>query len=249
VLLDGVGTEGQERLLAASVLVVGAGGLGSGCLPYLAAAGFGRITIVDGDRVEESNLNRQVLHRECDLGRPKAESAAERVSALYPEASVTARIERVDAGNALAVLSGHDVAVDCTDTFAAKFLLNDAAWLAGVPLVHAGVVGYAGQATTVLRGKGPCLRCLFPERPLDGEGPLSTRDGILGAAAGFFGALQAAEAVKAVTGAGTLLCGRLLVADLSAGTFRELEAERDRACPLCGESPRIAPPLRAEDYL
>ena len=249
VLLHGVGAQGQERLLSASVLVVGAGGLGSGCLPYLAAAGFGRIVVVDGDRLDESNLNRQVLHRTCDLGRPKAESAAERILALFPEASVTARVERVTPGNALALLAGHHVLVDCTDSFAAKFLLNDAAVLLGVPLVHAGVVAFAGQATTILPGKGPCLRCLFPERPRDGEGPVSTRDGILGAAAGFFGALQAAEAVKVVTGAGVPLSGRLVVADLLTGSFRDLDAAADPSCPACGPRPRISPPLREEDYL
>ncbi|MFH0911329.1 MAG: HesA/MoeB/ThiF family protein [Planctomycetota bacterium] len=235
LLLAGVGEEGQKRLLASSVLVVGAGGLGSSALFYLAAAGVGRLTVAESDRVELSNLNRQVLYDTRDLGRSKAESARKRILALNPDCRVRTLPERLAAENVKAALSGQDLALDCTDNFATRFLLADACWREGVPLVSAAAVGFQGQVFMQVRAPGnPCLRCLIPKPPPPGAVPRSEEAGILGSVAGMLGALQATEAMKWLLGLGEPLTRRFLAYDGLAARFSTIERAPNPNCPLCG---------------
>lgn len=248
ILIREIGPEGQERLMASSALVVGAGGLGSPALLYLAAAGVGRVGIVDGDRVDASNLNRQVVHRESSVGRPKVDSAAETLRALRSGLAVDEHGEALTARNALELFARYDVVLDGSDNFPTKYLCNDASVVTGVPLVHAGVLRFAGQMTTVVPGRGPCLRCLIPEIPPRKDAPTCSEAGILGAAAGVFGSWQAVEAIKILAGAGEALAGRLLTLDTLSGTASVVHFPRDPGCPACGGARRIGAPLRPEEY-
>ncbi|MBN1178807.1 MAG: HesA/MoeB/ThiF family protein [Anaerolineae bacterium] len=234
LVLEGVGEAGQQRLAAARVLVVGAGGLGSPAAFYLAAAGIGAIGLVDFDVVSLSNLNRQILHGAGDLGRPKTVSAAERLRALAPDVDVIRHAERLDAASAEARVAAYDVVVECSDNFETKFLVNAACVRAGVPLVWASVLGWEGQMSVVVPGRGPCYRCLFPPAvDLDGA-PTAREVGILGAVAGVFGALEALEAVKVLLGVGESLAGRLLVWDGGTGAFETVAFSAQPGCPVCG---------------
>lgn len=240
VILDGVGVEGQRRLLDARVLVVGAGGLGSPAAMYLAAAGVGTLGIADGDRVDLSNLQRQVLHGTPDIGRPKVVSARERLLHLNPSIDVVAVQTSVDAANALEVLEGWDVVVDATDTFAARYLLNDAAHLLGTPLVQGAIHRFEGQVTVFRNLPGdPCYRCLFPDPPAPGSVPSCAEAGVFGVLPGVVGSLQATEAIKLIVGTGDPLVGRLLVFDALGMRFAEARYERDIACALCGDAPTV----------
>lgn len=240
IILPGVGADGQERLRAASVLVLGAGGLGSPAATYLAAAGVGRLGIVDDDRVEESNLQRQILHATPDVGRRKVESAAERLRALNPEIEVVPYDVRLDASNAFEVLGPWDVVVDGTDNFPTRYLANDATQLLGRPLVHGSVQRFDGQVTVFLPGReAPCYRCLFPVPPAPGTVPSCAEGGVLGVLPGIVGAIQATEAVKLVLGIGDALVGRLLAFDALRMTFSEVRFARDPACPVCGDAPSV----------
>lgn len=234
--LPEIGPEGQARLRAGRVLLVGAGGLGSAAGLYLAAAGVGVLGIVDGDRVELSNLQRQVMFTTADIGRPKAEAAAERLRALNPDTAVEARPERLTAANGRALAAAFDCVIDATDNFASKFLIADCCHAAGTPCVHGGILGFAGQAMTVLPGRTACYRCVFgsppPEVPGEPRGPL-------GAVPGIIGAVQAAEAIKFLTGAGTLLAGRLLIVDALSMRMRTVVVRRSGDCPLCGGGCRL----------
>jgi len=235
VRLDGVGAEGQRRLLSASALVVGAGGLGSPAILYLAAAGIGHIGIADADRVEPSNLNRQVVHRAADLGRAKAPSAAAAVARRNPDCRAEAFAERLGPGNARSLVRGFEVVLDCTDNFAARLALADACWHERRVLVSAAAVGWGGQLLTVVPAEGnPCYRCLVPEAPDEGTVPTGEAAGILGAVAGMLGAMQAVEAVKVLLGAGRPLARELLIYDGLSGTFRTVRRAVDPACPTCG---------------
>lgn len=220
----GMGVEGQERLLASSVLVIGAGGLGSAALPYLAAAGVGRIGVVDGDRVELKNMQRQVLHTE--LGRNKAHSAAERLRALNPDVSVDVADEYIDADRARELFAGYDLILDCCDTFGSKFLISDAAEATGKRLVWATAVGMQGQCSVFgvpdAHGDALYLRDLIPEEPADGSYPKATDIGVLGAMVGQIGALQATEAIKLLSGFGEPLVGRVLVLDATRARWSVL---------------------------
>jgi molybdopterin/thiamine biosynthesis adenylyltransferase len=237
-----MGEGGQRRLMASTVTVIGAGGLGSAAILYLAAAGVGRLRIVDGDAVEPSNLNRQVLHGAADVGRLKVESAREAVAALNPDCRVETVAERVTEATAAGVVCGSPVVLDCTDNFAARLVIADACWSEGAVLVSAAVVGMSGLLLSVMPPRpgaatvGPCYRCLVPEAPLPEESPGAVQVGILGAVAGLFGALQAVEAVKVLLGAGQDYAGRMLVYDGLAGTFRTVERVRDPACRVCGRA-------------
>ncbi len=230
--LPEIGPAGQARLRAGRVLLVGAGGLGSPAGLYLAAAGVGAIDIVDGDTVELSNLQRQIVYTTADLGRPKAEAAAERLRALNPDAAVEARCERLTAANGPALAAACDFVIDATDDVASKFLIADLCHAAGTPYAHGGILGFVGQAMTVLPGRTACYRCLFgappPETPGAPRGPL-------GAVPGIIGAIQAAEAIKCLTGAGDLLTDRLLIVDALSMRMRAVAVRRSRDCPLCGE--------------
>ncbi|WP_027718041.1 HesA/MoeB/ThiF family protein [Desulfovirgula thermocuniculi] len=232
ILLAGVGEEGQKKLLASSVLLVGAGGLGSPAAYYLAAAGVGRLGLVDPDVVELSNLQRQILHRTADVGRLKVESAREKLLALNPEIEVEVFAARFSPENAASLVGRYDVVIDCTDNFAARFLLNETCLALGRPFVYGGVLAYAGQVMTVVPGKGPCLRCIFPQEP-GPEAPSTRELGVLGAVPGVIGALQATEAVKYLLGLGDLLVGRLLVYDALFMSFTEIKVEQNPTCPAC----------------
>lgn len=239
ILLPEIGGEGQERLLAGKVLVVGAGGLGSPAAYYLAAAGVGTLGIMDGDAVDLSNLQRQILHGTADVGRPKVESARDRLAALNPDVRVVPYRERLTAANALAILRDYDFVVDGTDSFASKFLVADACHFAGKPYSHAGILRFEGQLMTVLPGRTACYRCIFNAPPPAGVAPTCSQAGVLGAMAGVIGTLQAAEALKYLLGRGQLLTDSLLVYDALAAKFRKVALRRNPDCPLCGPNPAI----------
>jgi len=246
LVLPDLGAEGQRKLLEARVLLVGLGGLGSPQALYLAAAGVGTLGLADGDRLDLSNLNRQVIHFTNDLGRPKVDSARERIQALNPEVEVRTHGERLTSRNALQILSGYDLIVDCTDNFPARYLLSDACVLLGKPLVHGAVYRFEGQ-TTVFHpaAGGPCYRCLFPVPPAPGAVPTPAEAGVIGLAPGLVGLVQASEVVKLILGKGKTLIGRLLFCDLLAAQFQELEIRRDPKCAACGENPTVR---GLEDY-
>jgi molybdopterin/thiamine biosynthesis adenylyltransferase len=234
-----VGAAGQERLLSSSALVVGAGGLGSPALLYLAAAGVGRIGVADADPVDLTNLQRQIAHGVEDIGRNKARSARDAMLAIDPGLDVVAFEERLTAANALDVLHGFDVVLDCTDNFPTRYLLNDACVLSGTPLVTAAVLRFYGQLTTVVPHDGPCMRCTLPEPPAPGSVPSCAQAGILGPVAGALGCLAAVEAIKVLLGLPDTLKGRLFVLDALAFEPSVMEIARDPGCPVCGERPTI----------
>ena len=239
VVLDEIGEEGQARLLAARVLVVGAGGLGSPLLLYLAAAGVGTLRIVDDDAVDLTNLQRQIVHTAGRIGRPKTESANDAVAALNPEVRVELHAVRLTASNASALVSGCDVVADGTDNFAARFILSDACAAARVPLVSAALQRFEGQITTFRPWLGgPCYRCLFPEPPPEDLIPRCEEAGILGAVAGVLGTLQATEVIKEILGLGQSLDGTLLFYDALAASFRRIAIRKNPACPACGKNGR-----------
>lgn len=235
VVLPQVGTAGQERLKASSVLVVGLGGLGSPAALYLAAAGVGRLGLVDFDRVDESNLQRQVLHGTASVGMSKTESARARLHDLNPHVDLCAHDEPLTTANALALVSAYDVVVDGTDQFATRYLVNDACVLARRPNIYGSVHRFEGQVSVFATPGGPCYRCLFPEPPAAGTVPSCAEGGVLGVLPGIVGSLQAAEAIKLIVGIGTPLVGRLLYFDALTMRMREMSFDRDAACPMCGD--------------
>lgn len=231
-----IGPEGQARLLRSSVLVVGAGGLGSPVLYYLAAAGVGRLGVADCDTVAVANLHRQILYSTRDIGRPKADVAARRLRALNPDVKVVAHRLRVDAENVDALIRSYDVVVDAPDNFATRYLVNAACWRAGRPMVEGAVHGFSGMLMTVVPPKTPCYRCLHPRLPAAGASASGAEIGVMGMVAGVIGSLQALEALKLLVGAGSALGGRVLLFDGLDQRFRELKLERDAECPVCGAS-------------
>lgn len=242
IVLPELGGTGQERLLQSRVLVVGAGGLGSPLLLYLAAAGVGTIGIVDDDVVDRSNLQRQVIHDEAHLGLPKVDSAAERIRALNPDIRIEAHRTRITAANALDLIANYDVVADGSDNFPTRYLLNDACYLAGKTLVSAAILRFDGQVATYKAHLGaphPCYRCLFPAPPPPGAVPSCSMGGVLGALAGLVGSLQTTEVIKELLGLGESLSGNLLLIDALAADFRRLATKRDPACPLCGANATI----------
>ncbi|OYN98885.1 adenylyltransferase/sulfurtransferase [Propionibacteriaceae bacterium ES.041] len=244
--LPEVGVGGQRRLKNARVLVIGAGGLGSPTLLYLAAAGVGTIGVVDFDVVEESNLQRQVLHGVADLGRPKVDSAADAVARLNPLVRLIKHLVRIDTDNALELIGGYDLVIDGTDNFATRYLVNDACALLGKPYVWASILRFDGQISVFWAGHGPCYRCIFPDPPPPGAVPSCAEGGVLGLLCGAIGSAQAAEAVKLLLGAGDPLLGRLQVHDALRASWQQLPVSADPDCPLCGANPRITTLL--EDY-
>ena len=236
MLLADVGEVGQKKLLAAKVLIVGAGGLASPAAMYLAASGVGEIGVVDDDVVDLSNLQRQIAHRSADVGRKKADSMAMALAALNPAVRVTVYRERLSEDNAEDILCdrSYDFVLDCTDNFPAKFLINDACVRLHKPFSHAGITGFSGQIMTVLPGESPCYRCIFEDVPEEGTVPTSREIGVLGAAVGVMGSLQAVEAVKYILGVGDLLVGRLLIYDALTMKFRMVELpKRNESCTAC----------------
>lgn len=239
LILKEVGLEGQTKLLQARVLVVGTGGLGSPVSLYLAAAGVGTIGLVDADTVDISNLQRQIAHATADLNRPKVESAQEKLKAVNPEVKVEPWLLYLDASNIEKIIQQYDFVIDCTDNFASKFLINDACVLAGIPFSHGGILRFDGQTMTVLPGKSACYRCCFHEPPPAKSAPSCSESGVLGAVAGMLGTIQAAETLKFITGAGTLLTDVLLTVDAKSMNFRRIDLRRRPDCPVCSDTPSI----------
>jgi adenylyltransferase/sulfurtransferase len=237
--LPDVGLEGQRRLKAAKVLVIGMGGLGSPAALYLAAAGVGTLGLVDADTVELSNLHRQVLHGTAAVGTPKLASAAQRLRDANPEVRLVLHETRLTSANALDLIGRYDVVVDGSDNFPTRYLTNDACALLGKPDVYGAVHRFEGQAAVFWAPRGPCYRCLYREPPPPGLVPSCAEAGVLGVLPGIVGTLQAAEAIKLVLGVGEPLIGRLLAFDAMRVSFRELSVPKDPACPLCGERPSI----------
>jgi len=234
-LLPEVGETGQKKLLESKVLLIGAGGLGSPAGLYLAAAGVGTIGIIDDDVVDESNLQRQVLHTTERIGRPKVESARETMTALNPDVNVIAHPIRLTKENVFEILRGYDLVVDGSDNFSTRYLLNDVTVLLGIPVVHGSIFRFEGQATVFDARIGPCYRCLFPEPPPPDLAPNCAEAGVLGVLPGVVGLIQATEAVKIILGIGDSLSGRLLTYDALEMGFRELQIPKDPHCPMCGE--------------
>jgi molybdopterin/thiamine biosynthesis adenylyltransferase len=234
LVIPEVGDAGQAKLARSRVLVIGAGGLGSPVLYYLAGAGVGQIDVVDPDAVAVSNLHRQILFTTPDVGRPKVEVAAERLRALNPEVTVVAHPVRVDERNVDTLIADHDIVVDCPDNLATRYVVNDACCRAGIPLVEAAVLAFSGMVMTIVPGKTPCYRCLYPVPPKEGSVPTGAEAGIMGMLPGLFGSLQALEVVKLLVGAGSPPGGRVLFFDGLAGSFDEVAADRNPDCPACG---------------
>lgn len=234
-----IGTEGQEKLKAARVLVVGAGGLGSPSALYLAAAGVGTLGLIDNDRIDVSNLQRQVLYDTQLVGESKVRAARARLQALNPEIHVEAHDVELRAANVAEIVARYDVVLDGTDRFTTRYLVNDACVMLRKPLVSAAIHRFEGQALTYVPDRGPCYRCLFPQPPTDGLVPNCAEAGVLGVLPGVLGSIQATEAIKLIVGAGELLIGRLLTYDALSMRFAEFKFERREDCAICGRSPSI----------
>jgi molybdopterin/thiamine biosynthesis adenylyltransferase/rhodanese-related sulfurtransferase len=249
LLIPEVGIAGQERLLEASILLIGAGGLGSPAGLYLAAAGVGRIGIVDDDTVDASNLQRQVLHSTAELGERKAESARRTLEDLNPDVEVVTYEERLSSENVDRILSeGWELVVDGADNFPTRYLLNDASVWHGIPVVHGSIYRFEGQATVFKPYEGPCYRCLFPQPPPPELAPSCAEGGVLGVLPGVIGSLQANEALKLALEIGEPLVGRLLLFDALTATFSEVSIRRDPNCPVCGDNPTITEYIDYADF-
>lgn len=239
IILEEVGGEGQKELLESSVLCVGAGGLGSPTIYYLAAAGVGRIGIVDDDVVESSNLQRQIIHSHDDVGRPKAVSAKESVEALNPDVTVDVHETRLNNRNVMDLIGEYDFVIDGSDNFETRFLVNDACTITGTPYNHGSIFKFEGQVITFPGDGGSCYRCLFPEAPPSEMVPSCSAAGVLGVLPGTVGAIQATEAVKHILGIGEVLDGRMLYFDSLGMDFHEVEVKKNPKCPVCGDEPTI----------
>ena len=238
IIMGDVGSKGQRNLLQAKALIVGAGGLGSPSAIYLALAGVGTIGIVDFDVVEISNLQRQILHHTGDIGRPKLESARDNINSYNPDTNVVLHEVRLESDNAREIISQYDLVINGADNFATRYLVNDACYLEGKPLVDGSILIFDGQATLFLPGQG-CYRCLFPEPPPPGLVPNCAEAGVLGALTGLVGSIQATEALKHFLGIGESLVSRLLLIDALSMSFREVRLKRNPSCPLCGDNPTV----------
>ncbi len=238
IIMPNVGSVGQRKLVNAKVLVIGAGGLGSPVALYLGLAGVGTIGIVDFDTVDVSNLQRQILHGDSDVGRRKVESARETLNYHNPETNVIIHEEPINAENAMSIIPDYDIVVNGADNFATRYLVNDAAYLAGKPLVDGAILVFDGQASTYLPGQG-CYRCLFPDPPPPGEVPNCAEAGVIGALPGLVGSIQALEAIKLIMGIGETLTGRMLIIDALTMEFREIRVRQNQNCKLCGDNPEV----------
>lgn len=240
ILLKDVGIEGQIKILESKVIIIGAGGLGAPIALYLAAAGVGTLGIVDGDTVELSNLQRQIIHFTKDVSKLKVKSAEEKINDLNPDVTVKTIKEHVFAHNIREIIRGYDFVIDGTDNFAAKFLINDACVMEKIPYSHGGILRFTGQTMTILPGGSACYRCVFSAPPPKNAVPTCSQAGVLGAIAGMLGTIQAAEALKFITGAGTLLKDKLLTFDALDMNFRNVKLRRRTDCPICGDVPSIS---------
>ena len=248
LIIPDVGKTGQRRLKNARVLCVGAGGLGSPALMYLAAAGVGTLGIVDFDVVDESNLQRQVIHGQADIGRSKAVSAMETITGINPLINVILHEERLDSDNAMEIFAGYDLIVDGTDNFATRYLVNDACVLLGKPYVWGSIYRFDGQASVFWAEHGPCYRCLYPEPPPPGMVPSCAEGGVLGVLCATIGSIQVNEAIKVITGIGEPMVGRLMVYDALDMTFRSVKVRKDPECPVCGKNPTITELIDYEEF-
>jgi sulfur-carrier protein adenylyltransferase/sulfurtransferase len=247
VILEEMGVEGQRRLLNSKVLVVGAGGLGSPSSLYLAAAGVGTLGIVDGDKVDLSNLHRQIIHFTHDIGRPKTQSARRTLEDINPDVKIVTYQTTLTSENAFEIIGQYDVVVNGSDNFPTRYLVNDACVMLGKPLVDASILKWEGQATVFVPGRG-CYRCLFPTPPPPGSVPSCAEGGVIGAVAGFMGTMQAVEAVKLLLGSGETLANRLLLVDVLASEFRTVRWSRNPACPVCGDQPTVTQLIDYEQF-
>ena len=234
-----VDEHGQKKLLDAKVLCIGAGGLGSPAALYLAAAGVGTIGIVDDDVVDESNLQRQILHNTDRLGIPKVDSAEQTLTALNPDVTVRKHQTRITSGNVMEIFRDYDLIVDGSDNFPTRYLVNDASVFLGKPVVHGSIFRFEGQCTTFYPGEGPCYRCLYPEPPPAGMAPSCAEAGVLGVLPGLVGSMEALEAIKLILGIGENLVGKLWAIDTLSNSYRILKLRRDPQCPVCGEAPTV----------
>jgi molybdopterin/thiamine biosynthesis adenylyltransferase/rhodanese-related sulfurtransferase len=248
LIMPEVALEGQKQLKAAKVLTVGTGGLGSPLALYLAAAGVGTIGIVDFDVVDESNLQRQIIHGTSDVGRPKVESAYDRLKDVNPNVEVRVHEEALTSENALEIFEDYDVIVDGTDNFPTRYLVNDACVLLGKPNVYGSIFRFEGQASVFYAEKGPCYRCLYPEPPPPGLVPSCAEGGVLGILPGAIGTIQATETVKLILGIGEPLIGRLLLYDALGMSFHEMKLRKDPNCPVCGENPTVTELIDYQEF-
>jgi adenylyltransferase/sulfurtransferase len=248
LIMPEVGMEGQKRLKAGGVLLIGAGGLGSPLGLYLAAAGVGHIGLVDFDVVDFSNLQRQVLHGTPDVGRLKLHSAKDRLQAINPEVQIDLYETRLTSANALSIFEPYDIIIDGTDNFPTRYLVNDACVLLKKPNVYGSIFRFDGQASVFYPGRGPCYRCLYPEPPPPGEVPSCAEGGVLGILPGLIGCIQATEAVKLLLGQGAPLIGRLLLYDALQMSFREFKVRRNPKCPACGDHPTVTKLIDYEQF-
>jgi sulfur-carrier protein adenylyltransferase/sulfurtransferase len=239
LIIPDVGMTGQKRLKNARVLCVGAGGLGSPALMYLAAAGVGTLGIVEFDTVDESNLQRQIIHGQSDIGRSKAESARDSVKEINPLVQVILHETRLDSSNVMEIFAQYDLIVDGTDNFATRYLVNDAAVLLGKPYVWGSIYRFDGQASVFWADQGPCYRCLYPEPPPPGMVPSCAEGGVLGVLCGSIGSIQVTEAIKLITGIGEPLVGRLMIYDALEMTYRQVKVRKDPECAVCGKNPTV----------
>jgi molybdopterin/thiamine biosynthesis adenylyltransferase/rhodanese-related sulfurtransferase len=248
LIIPDVGMTGQKRLKNAKVLCVGAGGLGSPALLYLAAAGVGTLGIADFDVVDESNLQRQVIHGQSDIGRSKAESARDSIREINPYVNVIVHSERLDSDNAMQIFAGYDLIVDGTDNFATRYLVNDACVLLGKPYVWGSIYRFDGQASVFWAEYGPCYRCLYPEPPPPGMVPSCAEGGVLGVLCASIGSIQVNEAIKLIAGIGEPLAGRLMIYDALEMTYRSVKVRKDPECPVCGKNPTVTELIDYEEF-
>jgi sulfur-carrier protein adenylyltransferase/sulfurtransferase len=248
LILPEVGLEGQQRLKAARVLCVGTGGLGSPLALYLAAAGVGTLGLVDFDVVDASNLQRQIIHTTPDVGRPKVQSAAEKIAAINPHIEIRQFDTKLTSANALDIFREFDIVADGTDNFATRYLVNDACVLTGKTNVYASIFRFEGQASVFAAERGPCYRCLYPEPPPPGMVPSCAEGGVLGVLPGLLGVIQATEVIKLIVGKGEPLIGRLLLVDALGMSFRELKIRKDAECPVCGLNPTVTQLIDYEEF-
>jgi molybdopterin/thiamine biosynthesis adenylyltransferase len=247
IIMPQVGGNGQRRLLDAKVLLIGAGGLGSPTALYLAAAGVGTLGIVDFDVVDITNLQRQVLHRTKDIGRPKVDSATDTINAINPDVKVIQHRIQLTSENAMEVLEPYDIIVDGSDNFPTRYLVNDACVMLGKPCVHGSIFLFEGQAATFVSGKG-CYRCLYPTPPPPGMVPSCAEAGVLGVLPGIVGSIQAVETIKLILGIGDTLSGRLLLFDALDMEFRQVKVRRNPECPVCGDHPTVTELIDYEEF-
>lgn len=248
ITLPEVGVEGQEKLKAAKVLVVGTGGLGSPVASYLAAAGVGHLGLVDFDVVDASNLHRQLIHGTSDVGRSKIASATETIRGINPNVTVTGYECALTSANALEIIADYDLVIDGTDNFPTRYLVNDACVLLGKPNCYGSIFKFEGQASVFAMKDGPCYRCLFPEPPPPGSVPSCAEGGVIGVLPGIIGLVQATEAIKVILGIGETLVGRLMLYDAMAMKFRQVKLKRNPACPVCGDNPTVTELIDYEEF-